>query len=112
VGRARNPVAPGADVLEQQADELALLLSRENEKPVQDALQNDVSFLIAIFRFFGSLADKLPTDSGRSPVSSPAARSSAASCSAAGRWARSARRPPASGAVTIAQAGASPGQVR
>jgi acyl-CoA reductase-like NAD-dependent aldehyde dehydrogenase len=52
----------GADVLEQHADELALLLSRENGKPVQDALQNDVSFLIAIFRFFGSLADKLPTD--------------------------------------------------
>ena len=31
--------------------------------------------------------------SGGSPASSPAARSSAASCSAAGRWARSARRP-------------------
>jgi acyl-CoA reductase-like NAD-dependent aldehyde dehydrogenase len=57
-----NLLLRGADVLEQHADELALLLSRENGKPVQDALQNDVSFLIAIFRFFGSLADKLPTD--------------------------------------------------
>ena len=52
----------GADVLEQHADELALLESRENGKPVQDARQNDINFLIAIFRFFGSLADKLPTD--------------------------------------------------
>jgi acyl-CoA reductase-like NAD-dependent aldehyde dehydrogenase len=52
----------GADVLEAHADELALLLSRENGKPVQDARQNDVAFLGAIFRFFGSLVDKLPTD--------------------------------------------------
>src|SRR5579863_718381 len=41
----------GADVLEEHADELALLESRENGKPVQDARQNDISFLIAIFRF-------------------------------------------------------------
>jgi acyl-CoA reductase-like NAD-dependent aldehyde dehydrogenase len=52
----------GADVLEQHADELALLESRENGKPVQDARQNDINFLIGIFRFFGSLADKLPTE--------------------------------------------------
>ena len=52
----------GADVLEEHADELALLESRENGKPVQDARQNDINFLIGIFRFFGSLADKLPTD--------------------------------------------------
>jgi acyl-CoA reductase-like NAD-dependent aldehyde dehydrogenase len=51
-----------ADVLEEHADELALLLSRENGKPVQDARQNDVNFLPFIFRFFGSLIDKLPTD--------------------------------------------------
>jgi acyl-CoA reductase-like NAD-dependent aldehyde dehydrogenase len=38
----------GADVLEAHADELALLLSRENGKPVQDARQNDVDFLSAI----------------------------------------------------------------
>jgi acyl-CoA reductase-like NAD-dependent aldehyde dehydrogenase len=52
----------GADVLEEHADELALLESRENGKPVQDARQNDINFLTGIFRFFGSLADKLPTD--------------------------------------------------
>ena len=52
----------GADVLEEHADELALLESRENGKPVQDARQNDINFLIGIFRFFGTLADKLPTD--------------------------------------------------
>ena len=45
----------GADVLEEHADELALIESRENGKPVQDAGQNDASFLIAIFRFFGSI---------------------------------------------------------
>jgi acyl-CoA reductase-like NAD-dependent aldehyde dehydrogenase len=52
----------GADVLEQHADELALLELRESRKPVQDARQNDISFLIAIFRFFGSLIDKLSTE--------------------------------------------------
>jgi acyl-CoA reductase-like NAD-dependent aldehyde dehydrogenase len=52
----------GADVLEAHADELARLESRENGKPVQDAMQNDINFLIGIFRFFGSLVDKLPTD--------------------------------------------------
>jgi acyl-CoA reductase-like NAD-dependent aldehyde dehydrogenase len=49
-------------VLEEHADELALIESRENGKSVQDARQNDISFLIAIFRFFGSLIDKLPTE--------------------------------------------------
>lgn len=52
----------GADVLEAHADELALLESRENGKPVQDARSNDINFLTFIFRFFGSLVDKLPTD--------------------------------------------------
>jgi acyl-CoA reductase-like NAD-dependent aldehyde dehydrogenase len=52
----------GADVLEAHADELALLLSRENGKPVQDGRVNDINFLTFIFRFFGSLVDKLPTD--------------------------------------------------
>ena len=51
-----------ADVLAEHADELALLESRENGKPVQDARVNDINFLIFIFRFFGSLVDKLPTD--------------------------------------------------
>jgi acyl-CoA reductase-like NAD-dependent aldehyde dehydrogenase len=52
----------GADVLEAHADELALLESRENGKPVQDARSNDITFLTFIFRFYGSLVDKLPTD--------------------------------------------------
>jgi acyl-CoA reductase-like NAD-dependent aldehyde dehydrogenase len=49
-------------VLEAHADELALLESRENGKPVQDARLNDVNFLIGVFRFFGSVVNKLPTD--------------------------------------------------
>ena len=51
-----------ADLLEAHADELALLESRENGKPVQDARLHDIGFLTYIFRFFGSLVDKLPTD--------------------------------------------------
>jgi acyl-CoA reductase-like NAD-dependent aldehyde dehydrogenase len=51
-----------ADLLAEHADELALLESRENGKPVQDARVNDINFLIFTFRFFGSLIDKLPTD--------------------------------------------------
>jgi acyl-CoA reductase-like NAD-dependent aldehyde dehydrogenase len=51
-----------ADVLADHADELALLESRENGKPVADARSNDINFLIGVFRFFGSLVDKLPTD--------------------------------------------------
>jgi len=51
-----------ADVLAEHADELALLESRENGKPVADARSNDINFLTFIFRFFGSLVDKLPTD--------------------------------------------------
>jgi acyl-CoA reductase-like NAD-dependent aldehyde dehydrogenase len=51
-----------ANVLEAHADELAMLESLENGKPFQDARHNDLNFLIYIFRFFGSLIDKLPTD--------------------------------------------------
>ena len=51
-----------ADILAEHADELALLESRENGKPVADARSNDINFLIGVFRFFGSLVDKLPTD--------------------------------------------------
>jgi acyl-CoA reductase-like NAD-dependent aldehyde dehydrogenase len=51
-----------ADVLAEHADELPLLESRENGKPVADARTNDINFLIFVFRFFGSLVDKLPTD--------------------------------------------------
>ncbi len=49
-----------ADVLQKHADELAGLLSLENGKPLADARQNDVEFLIGVFRFFGSIVDKLP----------------------------------------------------
>ncbi len=51
-----------ADVLAEHADELPLLESRENERPVADARLNDINFLIGVFRFFGSLVDMLPTD--------------------------------------------------
>src|SRR5712675_306412 len=50
-----------AAVLEAHADELADLLSLENGKPVADARENDVRFLIGVFRFFGSIVDKLPS---------------------------------------------------
>jgi hypothetical protein len=43
-----------ADILAEHADELALLESRENGKPVADARSNDINFLIGVFRFFGS----------------------------------------------------------
>jgi acyl-CoA reductase-like NAD-dependent aldehyde dehydrogenase len=49
-----------ADVLAAHADELAELESRENGKPVADARLHDLGFLIGVFRFFGSLADKVP----------------------------------------------------
>ncbi|WP_063838342.1 aldehyde dehydrogenase family protein [Saccharothrix sp. ST-888] len=49
-----------ADVLAAHADELAALESLENGKPVGDARMFDVGFLIDVFRFFGSLVDKLP----------------------------------------------------
>ena len=39
-----------------------MLESRENGNPVADARSNDINFLIGVFRFFGSLVDKLPTD--------------------------------------------------
>lgn len=51
-----------ADVLEAHADELAALVSQENGKPVSDARLHDIGFLTGIFRFFGSLVDKLPSD--------------------------------------------------
>jgi acyl-CoA reductase-like NAD-dependent aldehyde dehydrogenase len=51
-----------ADVLEAHADELAELESLENGKPVADARENDIRFLIGVFRFFGSVVDKLPGD--------------------------------------------------
>jgi acyl-CoA reductase-like NAD-dependent aldehyde dehydrogenase len=51
-----------ADVLEEHADELAEILSEENGKPVADARGNDINFLTYVFRYFGSIVDKLPGD--------------------------------------------------
>lgn len=45
--------------LEAHARELAELVSRENGKPVRDALAFDVASLIGSFAYFGSLAGKL-----------------------------------------------------
>lgn len=49
-----------ADELEARKEELAHLVCAENGKPYQDALTFDISALIGIFRFFGSLIGKLP----------------------------------------------------
>jgi acyl-CoA reductase-like NAD-dependent aldehyde dehydrogenase len=49
-----------ADRLESHAEELAQLLSLENGKPVSQAREGDVPFLISVFRYFASLVDKLP----------------------------------------------------
>lgn len=49
-----------AALLEEHKQELAELLCSENGKPVADALMFDVNFLVNIFRYFGSLVDKLP----------------------------------------------------
>jgi len=51
-----------ADVLESHADEMAELVSRENGKPIIDARQLDVAILIAEFRFFAGVLDKLPDE--------------------------------------------------
>jgi acyl-CoA reductase-like NAD-dependent aldehyde dehydrogenase len=59
--RARLLLA-GADILEAHADEIAEIESLENGKPVVDARTMDVNFLIGVFRFFGSVIDKLPGD--------------------------------------------------
>ena len=51
-----------AEKLEENKEELAELLCMENGKPKQDALSYDVTFLVGVFRYFGSLVDKLPTE--------------------------------------------------
>ncbi|RVX69985.1 hypothetical protein B0A52_05820 [Exophiala mesophila] len=51
-----------ADRLEEHADELARLLSLENGKPVSQARQADVTFVIGVYRFFASLVDKIPNE--------------------------------------------------
>lgn len=50
-----------ADELEKHLDELATILCMENGKPAQDARLFDCNFLAGVFRFFGSLCDKLPS---------------------------------------------------
>ncbi len=66
--RWRTPAERGtlllkcADELEKHSEELAELLCLENGKPMQDALMFDVRFVVQIFRYFGSLIDKLPTE--------------------------------------------------
>ncbi|KAI5926549.1 dehydrogenase [Camillea tinctor] len=50
-----------ADALEKHVDELATLLCMENGKPAQDAKMFDCFFLVSVFRYFGSLVDKLPS---------------------------------------------------
>jgi acyl-CoA reductase-like NAD-dependent aldehyde dehydrogenase len=59
--RARVLLA-GADILEAHADEIAEIESLENGKPLADARMFDVNFLIGVFRYFGSVIDKLPGD--------------------------------------------------
>ncbi|PNY23454.1 NAD/NADP-dependent betaine aldehyde dehydrogenase [Tolypocladium capitatum] len=51
-----------ADALELRKEELARLLCAENGKPYQDALGLDLLFLVGVFRFFGSLTGKLPSE--------------------------------------------------
>lgn len=48
--------------LEKHKEELAAILCLENGKPYQDALMFDVTFLVGVFRYFGSLVDKLPSE--------------------------------------------------
>jgi acyl-CoA reductase-like NAD-dependent aldehyde dehydrogenase len=58
-----------ADVLEDHATELTDLLSLENGTPVTDARENDIRFLTGVFRFFGSIVDKLPSGDFHDSVS-------------------------------------------
>lgn len=51
-----------ADRLEEHFDELARLLSFENGKPVSQAREGDIPTVIAVFRYFASLIDKLPCE--------------------------------------------------
>jgi acyl-CoA reductase-like NAD-dependent aldehyde dehydrogenase len=51
-----------ADALANHQEELAEILCLENGKPYLDALSFDIKFVIGVFRFFGSLIDKLPTN--------------------------------------------------
>ncbi|KAF3058461.1 Aldehyde dehydrogenase [Daldinia childiae] len=50
-----------ADELEKHLDELSTIICMENGKPFLDAKLFDCGVLVRAFRFFGSLADKLPS---------------------------------------------------
>ena len=51
-----------ADRVTAHFEELAYLLSMENGKPITQARQADITFVVNIYRFFGSLIDKLPSE--------------------------------------------------
>lgn len=51
-----------ADKLDENKEELARLLCMENGKPYLDALAFDLTFLVKVFKYFGSLVDKLPSE--------------------------------------------------
>ena len=51
-----------AAALDEHKEELAELLCLENGKPYLDALAFDLTFLVKIFQYFGSLVDKLPSE--------------------------------------------------
>ncbi|CAI7602321.1 unnamed protein product, partial [Penicillium pancosmium] len=50
-----------ADELQKHVGELAILLCLENGKPVKDA-SFDLMFLVGVFRYFGAIADKIPSE--------------------------------------------------
>jgi acyl-CoA reductase-like NAD-dependent aldehyde dehydrogenase len=51
-----------AQQLANHAVELATMLSRENGKPIRDALAFDINSLIDAFRYFGNLTDKVASE--------------------------------------------------
>ena len=59
-----------AEVLEAHADELADLLSLENGKPVADARDNDVRFLIGVFASSGASSTNYPVATFTTPAAS------------------------------------------
>lgn len=50
-----------ADVLQEHLEEIASIETRENGKPLSQA-KGDVLAMIGLFRYFGSLVDKIPGD--------------------------------------------------
>ncbi|MEU1208354.1 aldehyde dehydrogenase family protein [Nocardia sp. NPDC005825] len=54
-----------ADLIERDADRLAVLVSREMGKPAREARDFDVASVVRNLRWYGELADKLMDDSPR-----------------------------------------------